>query len=67
MSKQGRDLTPDEVEEILGVMENFIAITSKVKREGVENHLDWQTFVGDRARVCEVWSKMVSIIDGEEV
>lgn len=66
MSKQGRNLTPDEVEEILDVVENFIAITSKVKREGIDNPLDWQTFVGDRARVCEVWSKMVNIIDGEE-
>lgn len=62
----GRNLTLDEVEALLDVLENLIAITGVVEREGFYNPADCKTFVEHRDAASVVWSKSVAIIDGEE-
>lgn len=68
-----RNLTPDEVETLLGALENLIAITSVVKptRAEQDNALtfrmsadNWETFVEHRVMAVRVWNKSIAIIDG---
>lgn len=61
----GRNLTPDEVEDILDKLENLIAITAMVNPEGFENPADWEIFAEHRDAAGEVWSKSARIIDGD--
>lgn len=60
----GRNLTPDEVEDVLDKLENLIAITSMVNPEGFDNPVDWDTFAEHRDMAGLVWSRAVRTIDG---
>lgn len=60
-----RNLTPDEVDTLLGALENLIAITSMVTREGFVNPENHKIFLQHRNMAGLVWSKSVRTIDGE--
>lgn len=60
----GRNLTPDEVDGVLGALANLIDITSMVTREGFVNPADWNIFVEERDMAGLVWSRAVRTIDG---
>ena len=63
-SNTPRNLTPDEVETLLGALENLIAITSMVNPEGFTDPWDWNTFVEHRDMAGLVWSRAIATIDG---
>ena len=60
----GRNLTPDEVEDVLDKLENLIAITSMVTREGFVNPENHKIFLQHRNMAGLVWSRAVRTIDG---
>jgi hypothetical protein len=67
MSKQGRNLTPNEVEEILDAVENIIGITGELSKTGkFAKPGDLLAFREHRANLCFQWSYAVRTIDGEE-
>lgn len=57
----GRNLTPDEVEAVLDVLENMIAWTQNVGFASVREQRD---FFEVRHRAHKVWSESVRTIDG---
>jgi hypothetical protein len=59
----GRNLTPDEVEQVLDVLENMIAWTARVRQPSEQEQLD---FIDIRENAHEVYRTSVAIIDGEE-
>lgn len=60
----GRNLTPDEVEDVLDKLENLIAITLMVTREGFVNPENHKIFLRRRNMAGLVWSRAVCTIDG---
>lgn len=59
----GRNLTPDEVEAVLDVLENMIAWTARVRQPTEQDQLD---FIDIREKAHEVYRTSVGIIDGAE-
>jgi len=59
----GRNLTPDEVEDVLDALENMIAWTARVRQPTESGQME---FIYVRAEAQEVYRKSVQIIDGAE-
>lgn len=57
----GRNLTPDEVEAVLDVLENMIAWTARVRQPTEQEQL---IFIDIRDEAHKVWSESVRTIDG---
>jgi len=60
----GRNLTPDEVEDVLDALENMIAWTARVRQPTEQDQLD---FIDIREKAHEVYRTSVAVIDGVEV
>lgn len=57
----GRNLTPDEVEAVLDVLENMIAWTARVR---LPTEQDQFNFIDIRDEAYAVYRKSIAIIDG---
>lgn len=60
----GRNLTPGEVDALLGALANLIDITSMVTREGFVNPENHKIFLQHRNMAGLVWSRACRTIEG---